>query len=145
MPNVQTVRSISAPPEKVFASIAHIEEFKEINPDIVKVEFLTDSHVGVGTRFTETRRMKGREATSTLEVTEYNAPHSTRIVSDEGGTVWDTLFTVEPEGSGSKLTMQMDARPYKLLAKIMTPLILKMVSKAVESDMDGVKAHCEAN
>lgn len=145
MATVETERSIAAAPEQVFQVVAHIEEFQNINPNITNIEFLTESHTGVGTRFKETRLMKGREATSTLEVTEYDPPSSVRMVSDEGGTIWDTIFTVTPQGEGSVLKMHMEARPYKLAAKLVTPLILKMVSKAVESDMDGIKAHCEAN
>ena len=46
------------------------------------------------TRFRETRVMKGREASTVLEVTEYESPRRIRLVSDEGGTIWDTVFTV---------------------------------------------------
>ncbi len=144
MANVETARSIAAPPDQVFQVVAHIEDFHNINPNITNVEFLTDSHTGVGTRFKETRIMKGREATTTLEVTEYEPPSKVRIVSDEGGTIWDTIFTVNPEGDGSLLTMKMDATPYKLTAKLITPLIMRMVSKGIEADMDIIKAHCDA-
>jgi hypothetical protein len=37
----------------------------------------------------------------------------------------------------------MDARPYKLMARVMNTLIGGMVKKAVEKDMDSVKAYCE--
>ena len=140
---VETERLITAAPDYVFKVVAHIEEFQNINPNITNIEFLSDSRIGLGTRFKETRIMKGREATTTLEVTEYEPPSKVRLVSDEGGTVWDTVFTVVPQGEHSILKMQMEARPYKLAAKLFTPLILGMVRKAVEADMDGIKAHCD--
>jgi len=96
------------------------------------------------TRFRETRVMKGREASTVLEVTEYESPRRIRLVSDEGGTIWDTVFTVAENESGSTLTMVMDARPHKFLARIMTPLMHRMVAKAIESDMDAVKEYCES-
>ena len=37
----------------------------------------------------------------------------------------------------------MDARAHKLPPKLMNPLIKGMVQKAVEKDMDAVKAYCE--
>ena len=40
-------------------------------PDVVKIEMLSDTTSGVGTRFLETRLMRGKEATTELEVTEY--------------------------------------------------------------------------
>ena len=143
MARVESERSIAAPPHDVFPVVAHIEEFQNINPNITNVEFLTESHTGVGTRFKETRLMKGREATSTLEVTEYEPPSTVRLVSDEGGTIWDTIFTVTPQGDGSLLKMNMEARPYKLTAKLFTPLIMRMIKNAIEADMEGIKAHCE--
>ena len=143
MAEVITVRLIDASPERVFDVVAHIENFREVNPDIVAVEFLTDIRSGQGTRFRETRRMGKREATTTLEVTEYEPPHRVRIVSDEGGTIWDTVFTVQEKPGGSTLRMHMDIKPYRLLARLTTPIAKRMVNKAIEDDMDAVKAHCE--
>ena len=137
-------RSIAAPPERVFETVAHIENFAEVVDAITNVEFLSEQRTGVGTRFRETRMMKNRETTTTLEVTEYRPPELVRLVSDEGGTIWDTVFTVKRMGASTELSMVMDARPYKLVARIMTPLISGMVRKAVKSDMDAVKRHCES-
>ncbi len=143
MAKVETERLIEASPDDVFQVVAHIEEFENINPKITRIEFLTESRTGVGTRFKETRVMKGREATSTLEVTEYEPPSSVRLVSDEGGTIWDTVFTVTPKGENSVLKMDMAVGPYKLAAKLFTPLIMRMVKNAIEEDMDLIKTHCE--
>lgn len=137
-------RSIAAPPERVFEAVAHIENFSRAVPGIIDVEFLSDARTGVGTRFRETRLMKKRETTTELEVTEYEPPERVRLVSDEGGTIWDTVFTVAPTGTGSDLTMVMDARPHRLLARIVTPLLKGTIAKAIESDMDAIKDYCES-
>ena len=143
MTQTRTSREIEASPEVVFETVAHIENFWQAVPAITNVEFPTETKSGVGTRFRETRLMKGRAATTELEVTEYETDTRIRLVSDEGGTVWDTVFTVAPKGSGTELTMVMDARPHKLLAKVTTPLMGRMIAKAIESDMDAVKSYCE--
>lgn len=143
MSQTRSSRKIAASPEHVFDAVAHIENFSKAVPEIIKVEFLSDQRAGVGTRFRETRLMKGRETTTELEVTEYESPQRIRLVSDEGGTVWDTVFTVAPDGDEIVLTMVMDARPHTLLARVTTPLISRMVRKAVEADMDAIKEYCE--
>ncbi|NNC81179.1 MAG: hypothetical protein HKN94_13620 [Acidimicrobiales bacterium] len=143
MTTITTTRSIAAEPAVVFEAVAKIETFQTIQPGITNVVFLTDSRTGVGTRFEETRIMGGREATTTLEVTEYDPPNSVRLVAEEGGTTWDTVFTVEPKEEGSLLTMVMDAQPHTTKAKAVTPLIKPMIAKAVGKDMDHVKAWCE--
>ena len=137
-------RTINAPVEKVFETISRIDQFSQAIPQITNVELLTEQTHGLGTKFKETRVMNGREATVQLECTEYNENESVRMVSDEGGTVWDTVFrTVSVDGQ-TELSLEMESRPYKLMAKLMVPMISKVVSKAVERDMDSVKAFCEA-
>jgi ribosome-associated toxin RatA of RatAB toxin-antitoxin module len=136
-------RTIAAPVDRVFATVAHIDRFQEAVPHITNVEFLTETRSGVGTRFRETRLMRGREASTELEVTEYVQDERVRLVSDAGGTVWDTVFTVQASGSGTELSMVMDARPYKLTARVVNPMISRMLTKVLETDMDAVKAYCE--
>jgi len=135
---------IEAPPAEVFDAVAHIDNFSDIVDAVTNVEFLSEERRGVGTRFRETRVVKGREGTSVLEVTEYRSGEHLRVISDEGGTVWDTVFTVAPDGDGTLLTMAMDAKPHKFAARVMNPFIGPMIRKAIESDMAQVKAHCEA-
>jgi len=137
-------RTIAAPLRLVFQTVSDVSNFSDAVPHITHVEFLTDQQVGVGTRFRETRSMKGREHTVELEVAEYMDNDRVRMISDAGGTIWDTMFTVANGVDNTTLEMRMDIRPHKLLARLMTPLIRNMVVKGVESDMDAVKAYCES-
>ena len=143
MPSVTVTRVIEAPADVVFRTVADIGHFSQAVPHIVNVEFLSEVRSGVGTRFRETRLMNGREASTELEVTEYVENDRVRIVSEAGGTIWDTVFTVSPAGAGTELTMVMDARPQKLSARLAVPLMLRMVKGAVATDMDAVKVFCE--
>ncbi len=143
MPRAVVTRTIEAPADTVFRTVAHIDQFSQAIPHIVKVEFLSDVRTGVGTRFRETRRMKGKESTVELEVTEYVPGERVRIVADTHGTVWDTVFTVAPSAGGTLLTMAMEARPHRLLSRLMTPMVMGVIRKALEDDLDAVKAFCE--
>ncbi len=148
MATTEVQRTIDAPVADVFDTVAHIDRYAKAIPHITDVEFLTDQREGVGTRFTETRVLRGRQASSTLEVTEYVEDERVRLVSDEGGTIWDTVFTVEPvvgEPERTELKLVMDARPYTFVARILNPLTKGIIRRAIEGDMDAVKAHCEAS
>ena len=134
---------IDAPIEKVFSTVADISQFSKVIPDIVDIEYLTTQKIGKGTRFKETRLMKGKRATTELEVTEYIENQRVRLISDAGGTIWDTVFTVKPDNGQTQLSMVMEAKPYKLLSRLINPLIKGMIEKAIASDMDAVKVHCE--
>jgi hypothetical protein len=143
MSTIKISRQIQAPVNEVFRTISDIRNFSKAVPEIIDVEFLSETKSGVGTRFRETREFKGREAATELEVTEFVENDHIRIVSDTQGTIWDSLFTVSKKESGCELILEMEARPYKFLSKIMTPLMKGFISKALERDMDAVKAYCE--
>ena len=143
MPRTTITRAIDAPVESVFATIADMKNFSKAVPHIVNVVFLSDVHAGSGTRFRETRLMHGKERSTELEVTEYVENERVRMVADTDGTVWDSLFVVSPVEGRTRLDFTMDARPHKLLPKLLVPLMKGLVQKAIEKDMDAVKAYCE--
>ena len=134
---------IKASKEMVFDTIAHIENFSKAIPHIVNVEFYTETRQGVGTRFKETRIINKREASTVLEVTEYIENESIRLVSDSGGTIWDTAFTVKESSGAVDLKMVMDAQPKNFFARLSIPLIKNMLKKALDADLASTKIYCE--
>ena len=145
MKPIRISKTISAPLDVVFRTISDVRNFRAAVPHITNIEFLTEQQVGTGTRFRETRSMKGREHTVELEVAEFIRDDRVRMISDEGGTVWDTVFVVEQHDDHVTLVTTMDIRPHRLMARIVSPFIRGMVAKAVEADMDSVKDFCESD
>ena len=143
MTSTTVTKTIAAPIDRVFETIADIENFKRAIPHIINVEFLSERRTGVGTRFRETRLMKGKESATELEVTEYVANDRIRLVADSHGTIWDSLFAVRAVPEGTELTMTMEAKAHQLIAKLMNPIVMPAVSSAVEDDLDLVKRYCE--
>ena len=143
MNRIEVFRSIRAPVGTVFKTVSDIQEFSETLPHVVKFEFLSDIHGGVGTRFRETRLMNGKEATTELEITEYTENERVRMIADSHGAIWDTIYSLAEEGDKTALTMTMNAKSYKMLARVMNFLFKGIIKKAVERDMDLVKAFCE--
>ncbi len=136
--------TISAPVSKVFDTVAHIENFQQAVPHVVNIEYLSETKRGVGTRFAETRVFNGREARTELEITEYVVDDHVRIVSESGGALWDSVFTVRPsDDGGTHLKLVMESTPRTVRARLMNPLIRGFLKKALQSDMDAVKAYLE--
>ena len=136
-------RTIAAPVDRVFNAVADIAQFSRAIPHIVRVEYVSDIRAGVGTRFRETRNMKGKEITTELEVTEWVANDHVRLLADSHGTAWDSVFAVRPEQGATVLTLTMDAIASGLIPRVVTFFIRGMVQQALEGDMDSVKAFCE--
>jgi hypothetical protein len=140
---IVVTEEIEAPIKVVFDCVSTIRQFKEALPHIVDFEYLTEMESDVGTRFRETRLMKGQERVTELEVTEYDENNRVRMVADTNGTVWDTTFVITGGEGFCTLVTTMHARAYKWLPKLMNPLIRGMIAKFVEKDMDLVKAYCK--
>ncbi len=143
MKPIHVTRTITAPLDRVFQTVSDVRNFRDAVPHITHVEFLSDQQVGAGTRFRETRSMNGREHIIELEVAECITNDRVRMISDSGGTIWDTVFTVSGESGNVMLAMTMHIKPHTLLARLMTPFIRGMVVRGVETDMDAVKTFCE--
>ncbi len=146
MASTVVTRTINAPLDTVFKTVSEPQQFSQAVPHITKVEILAapTTGTGVGTRFRETRVMGGKTAATELEITEHVPNDRVRIVADAHGSVWDSVFSVQPDAGGAtRLTLTMDARPYRLLARIMSPLARGFIRKALAQDMDAVKAYCE--
>ncbi len=144
MKPVKVTCDIDAPVERVFETVADISNFSNAIPDIVNVEFVSDIRRGVGARFKETRVMNGRRATTELEVTEFVENERVRLVSDTGGAIWDSVFTVSPAGAGTRLDLVMEIEPQKLSARVAIPMMLPLMRSTLARDMESVKKFCES-
>lgn len=107
---------------------------------------LTEGGAGVGTRFSETRVMFGKEATEEMEVKEFDAPNSYSIGCESCGCRYHTEFRFEPKGEGTDVTVTFEATPISWFAKLTSILfrpMLKMCMKAVVKDLDDIAATLE--
>lgn len=143
MSRIRITKTINAPVGFVFKTISDIQKFSEAVPDIIDIEMLSNITSGVGTRFRETRIMNGKEASTELEVTEYEENKLIRLVANSHGTVWDSVFTLQENEGKTELVLVMEAKAYKLMSKLVNVLMKKMMRKALENDMDAIKVYCE--
>ena len=144
MKRIRSLRTIATSVDFVFLTISDVRNFRNAVTHITQVEFLSEQKFGVGTRFRETRLMNGREQTVEIEIAELVHNDRVRMVSNAGGTIWDTMFSVSEDTSKVALEMTMQIKPYRLMSKLITPLIRGLVVKGVEADMDAVMAYCES-
>ncbi len=143
MTRVTVSREISAPAEHIFNAIADLSALPEKDPDVLRVEFVNERRQGVGTRFREIRRMKRREIVTELEVTEYEPGERIRMVTDSHGTVWDTVYRLSPTPRGAAVSITMDARPHKLLPRLLNPLMKGVFRKGMQKHLEALGAYCE--
>jgi carbon monoxide dehydrogenase subunit G len=141
---VTVERTIAAPPERVFAVAIDIHHWAEIVPAIQRVDVLTPGPMAVGTRFRETRKMMGREATEEMTVTGFDPPRGYVLAAESHGCRYRTELRFEPEGAGTRMVFEFGAEPLTLAAKVMMALMKPMMKKAAQmcaKDLEAIEAH----
>jgi uncharacterized membrane protein len=138
---------IGAPREDVFAVFADLPRAPERVKGIVRLEMLTDGPVQKGTRFKETRVMFGKEATETMEVTEFDPPRSYTVGAHSCGMHYVARNDFRTDGDATVVELTFGATPTTFVAKIMAAVMSKMMAgacrKAVEQDFADLKRYIE--
>jgi len=146
---MQLTARVNAPLEQVFDVFTDIASTANRLSGVKRIELLTDDAVGVGTRWRETREMFKREATETLEFTQFDPPGSCTVECESCGALWTTVFTFTPEDASgaTRVEQVMTARSLTFKARLLAPLSLLFkgaVRKAMAKDMADLQRCCEA-
>ena len=147
---------IEATQETVFAAASNFPNAAAFISAIDSIEMLTPAKdglpIGVGTRFKETRTMFGKQATETMEVTEFDPPRAYTLSALSCGLQYHSRVTVLEEqpgtgGGGCRLSYDIKGTPVSLFAKIVGPIMGVMMKgamrKAMEKDLADVKNYVE--
>jgi hypothetical protein len=118
---------------------------------IERIEVVTPGAVGVGTRWRETRRMMGREATETIEFTAFDRPRSYTAGCESCGVYLETGFQFEAANGATPstdVTVGVSWKARTLFAKLISPLMNLMFSKTlrgcIEGDLEDLKRVAES-
>ncbi len=92
--------------------------------------------------------MFGKEATEVMEITQWRPPHEYVTSVQSHGSDYRCTLRVEPAAAGSTLSFHFTATPLTLMAKVMSalmgPLMRGAITKALQGDLNAIKAACEA-
>lgn len=103
-------RTVHAPVHQVWAVLTDLDHAQERLSAVTRVQILTDGPYAVGTRWRETRRVFGSEATEEMWVSDNDPLRSTVVEAASGDTVYRTTFTLTPvEAYTTELTMTFAA------------------------------------
>ena len=101
--SVQADRFVAARPETLWRVITDLEGMAEHLPGIIALERLSDDGPGAyrpGTRWRETRRVFGQQATEEMEVVVAEPHRRTEILAVSRGVRHETGFRLDPAGNG---------------------------------------------
>lgn len=106
---IETSITINQPVEKVFAYITDIQKQKDLSPTINAIEM--DGKLAVGSRYKIKMKVAGRDFVSENEIValEPNKSFGIKTLAAPPASPVTNTYTLEKEGSGTKLHLAMDA------------------------------------
>jgi carbon monoxide dehydrogenase subunit G len=109
MAAIETSISINKPVEKVFDFLTNLQNQKALNSSITDVVY--SGKVGVGTRYKIKGTVMGRTFESENEIVaiEPNKKFSVKTLATPPASDVTNVYSLEQEGSGTKLHLSMDA------------------------------------
>lgn len=143
-------RHVDADPATVWSVLTDIPNAHRTLSGVLSVEVLTAGVYEPGFRWRETRKMFGMKATEEMMVQSVDAPHSTTVIAENGGTEYTTVFTVaaQPDG-GSTLSMSFSAETAhapavsRVVMAVMGKVAIKSTRNAMEQDLADIAAEAE--
>ncbi|WP_128380831.1 SRPBCC family protein [Streptomyces cavernae] len=147
--SVVVERRIAAARGPVWEALTDLAGMERVLSSVSKVEILTDGSFDVGTRWRETRRMFGKEATEEMRVTASEPPERFVVEAVSHGTRYISEWLLRADGPSTTtvrmtFTAEAPGGVPGLLARILGGVGARAVRKAVARDLDDVASAVEA-
>ncbi|MCD5325491.1 MULTISPECIES: SRPBCC family protein [Pontibacillus] len=121
---------IERPCEEVFSFTTDPDHFKDMMPNVVEAQKVTEGEFGIGTKISETREIRGRKVTSTIEVIDFvpNERYSVRSALEGLETIYHYAFHSQGD-SETKVTFECELKASTLKMKMIKPMFKKTLQK----------------
>jgi carbon monoxide dehydrogenase subunit G len=133
---IELTLAIKRPPKAVFELLSDIERLPEWQSSAIEAH--TTELLAEGSRFSERRRLLGREVAGEVEVVALEPPRRLTLRS-LGGPV---KFTVDHElaeaGDGTQLTVVAEGEPGALL-RLAEPVLARTAEQELRQDFERLK------
>jgi uncharacterized protein YndB with AHSA1/START domain len=132
---------VNRPPEEVFAYAtdpANVSEWQSS-----ALEASVDGPLQAGASGKEVRKFLGRRMESTIRIEAYEPPRRFAIQVTSGPVPFHVEQTVEPEGTGSRISVVIEGEPGGFF-KLAEPLVERAVRREIEGNLATLKDILEA-
>jgi hypothetical protein len=130
---------IDASPATVWRVMRDVEHWPEWTPSVTSASLLDDAPLAIGSRV---RMKQPRLPASELTVTELEENRGFTWVSQTPGLLAIGRHHIEPEGTGSRISLSMSFEG--TLGSLVELLVRDLTQRYVRMEADGLKARSES-
>ncbi|MFE4502021.1 SRPBCC family protein [Rhodococcus sp. NPDC056743] len=142
-------RVVHAPVDTVWKVVTDLDGAVDTLTGVSRIERLAGEGYAVGTRWRETRKLMGKEATEEMWVVEVDAPTRTVVKAHSNGMDYTSGFTLKPVPGGTLLAMnfagvsESQSAASKVLGAVLGRLGLRITRKMMAADLADFAAKAE--
>jgi carbon monoxide dehydrogenase subunit G len=146
--SVVVERRVTASQGRVWETLTDLRGMDRVLSGVTGVEVLSDGGFGVGTRWRETRRMFGKDATEEMRVTVSEPPERYAVEARSHGSRYVSEWELRADGPASttiRMTFSAESTGgvAGLLAKVLGAVGARAVRRAIAKDLDDVAGWVE--
>ena len=139
--HIERTVNINAPPDRVWAVMKDVERWPEWTESMKNVERLDTGDFALGSK--AKLKIHRSPNANVWTVTELSPSRSFTWETNSGGVKGVAKHVIEPNGSGSKVTLTVDLSGP--VATIFSPIIAGQSRKNVDMEAEGLKRRSEAD
>lgn len=114
-------------------------------PNLTSIEVVSEGPVGVGSRFRETRRFKGRDAVAEIEVTAWEPPVEYAAGTPYAGTFFEYRYQLSsPTETSTHLELIATASPRTMLGRLASIPMIRAMERCDGEQLASIKRAIEA-
>lgn len=146
---IKVETSINKTVQEVWETIIDIENSVNIISGITELEVLEKPETGmIGFKWVETRIMFGKAATETMWITDLKENDFYKVRAESHGVIYESTISVVEENGQTLLSMEFGGEAQTFMAKVMSVIMMPFFKgatiKALQKDMDDIKASLES-
>jgi uncharacterized protein YndB with AHSA1/START domain len=140
MQRLERTATVDAPPDRVFAYLADLENLPKWQSGVVSAVASGDGPIEVGSEVRVVRELFGQRVEAPIRVTEVDRPHRIAVQSTVSGVRADATLDLKAAGTDGtevRVTMEIHASG---LTSFMEPMIASAAAGDLATSMDRLQA-----
>ncbi|WP_141430917.1 SRPBCC family protein [Bacillus sp. 03113] len=134
---------IKKPLQEVFQYMVDMENATEVMVNVVEVEKITEGPIGAGTKYLETRSIRGKKAKAEIEYTQFEENQSYTASSEVNGLEVTYYYQFHEVEEGTHVEFEANIHTTGLFMKLTKPFIVNIIRKEDGNHLQYVKEALE--